>query len=819
MFPGALQNRIVKSKVRGQPKGLASRPVCFRIGLCIKALTRKAGSAYLSAKVNRYYGISILVCADPSRQRELLKNGFGARRRRRVAVARFSYTYTLNPAEAAVKHRTLFQLQKILGIFTGRAHHNNLWPRRDLTTVSLYYILYFTGKFSLNINIWGIIHYMAKKNADYGNESISSLKGADRVRKRPGVIFGSDGLDGCEHAVFEILSNAIDEAREGHGSFITVTRYGDKSIEVEDFGRGCPVDWNPAEERYNWELVFCELYAGGKYSNDEGENYEFSLGLNGLGSCATQYASEYFDAVIHRDGFEYTLHFENGENVGGLKKTPWNGKKTGSKFHWKPDLEVFTDIDIPVEYYTDVMKKQAVVNSGVTFRFRNEVNGKFETTDFLYDNGISDYVSEIAGEDPLTQPYFIETERRGRDREDKPEYKVKISAAFCFSNRVNLIEYYHNSSWLEHGGSPEKAAKSAFVSAIDAYIRKAGKYQKNESKITFADVQDCLILVTNCFSTQTSYENQTKKSITNKFIQDAMTDFFKSQLEVYFIENKAEADRIADQVLVNKRSRESAEKARINIRKKLSGSIDIANRVQKFVDCRTKDISRREIYIVEGDSALGACKLSRDAEFQGIMPVRGKILNCLKADYAKIFKSDVITDLMKVLGCGVEVMTKNNRDLNEFSLENLRWNKVIICTDADVDGFQIRTLILTMLYRLTPTLIEKGYVYIAESPLFEIECKGKTYFAYSDKEKADIVSGFDGAKHTINRSKGLGENDPDMMWLTTMNPETRRLIKVMPSDAEKTAQVFDLLLGNDLQGRKDHVANNGYKYLELADIS
>ena len=654
----------------------------------------------------------------------------------------------------------------------------------------------------------------------YGNDSISSLKGADRVRKRPAVIFGSDGLEGCEHAVFEILSNAIDEAREGHGNLITLTRYEDKSIEVEDFGRGCPVDWNEKEQKYNWELVFCELYAGGKYNNNSGDNYEYSLGLNGLGSCATQYASRYFDAVIHRDGFEYTLHFEKGENVGGLKKEPYTGKKTGSRFRWLPDLDVFTDIDIPVEYYLDVLKRQAVVNAGITFRFRNQVGGKFETTDFKYENGIQDYVKELAGDNPLTQPVFWQTERRGRDRADKDEYKVKLSVSFCFSNTVQVIEHYHNSSWLEHGGSPEKAVKSAFVNGIDAWLKSQGKYQKNESKLTWADVEDCLVLVSNNFSTQTSYENQTKKAITNKFVQEAMTEFLRSQLEVYFIENPFDAAKIGEQVLINKRSRENAERTRLNIKKKLSGNVDISNRVQKFVDCRTKDTTRRELYIVEGDSALGSVKLSRDAEFQGIMPVRGKILNCLKADYAKIFKSEIITDLLKVLGCGVEVHDKHAKDLAAFDLMNLRWNKIVICTDADVDGFQIRTLILTMLYRLTPTLIQRGYVYIAESPLYEINYKEKTWFAYSDAEKNDIVNGeLSGKKCSINRSKGLGENEPDMMWLTTMNPETRRLIKVMPEDVENTARVFDLLLGDNLQGRKDHIAENGYKYLELADIS
>ena len=664
---------------------------------------------------------------------------------------------------------------------------------------------------------------MAKAGKNYGNESISSLKGADRVRKRPGVIFGSDGLDGCEHAVFEILSNAIDEARAGFGRVITVTRFQDRSIQVEDQGRGCPVDWNEKEGRYNWELVFCEMYAGGKY-DPTGENYEFSLGLNGLGSCATQYASRYMDVTVCRDGNEYKLHFQRGEIVGQMEVTPLTRKKTGTTIRWLPDLDVFTDIDIPVDYYRDVMRRQAVVNAGVTFRLKNETAaGKFETEEFVYEHGIEDYIRELAGLDALTEPVYWEGERRGRDRPDKPEYKVKLSVALCFSNKTALCEYYHNSSFLEHGGSPEKATRSAMVSAIDKYLRDNNKYVKGEAKITFPDVQDCLILVSSSFSTQTSYENQTKKAITNKFIQEAMTEFLRSRLEIYFIENREAAEKIAAQVLINKRSRETAERTRINQKKKLTEKIDIANRVQKFVDCRTKDVERREIYIVEGDSALGACKQSRDAEFQGLMPVRGKILNCLKADYPRIFKSDVITDLMKVLGCGVEVSGKAVKDLNQFDLSNLRWSKVVICTDGDVDGFQIRTLILTMLYRLCPTLIREGYVYIAETPLFEITCKEKsgekTWFAYSEKEKADILKKLEGKKVNVQRSKGLGENDPEMMWMTTMSPETRRLIRVLPEDAEETARVFDLLLGDNLSGRKDYIAENGYKYLDMIDVS
>ena len=660
---------------------------------------------------------------------------------------------------------------------------------------------------------------MPKKKNDYNNESIVALKGAERVRKRPGVIFGSDGLEGCKHSVFEIISNSIDEARGGHGDKIIVTYFKDKSIEVEDFGRGCPVDFNSNENRYNWELVYCEMYAGGKYSENS-DDYEFSLGLNGLGLCSTQYSSEYMDVEIHRDGFKYNLHFEKGENVGGLKKEPYSGKKSGTKTRWKPDLEVFTSINIEKEYFTEVLKKQAVVNPKVTFVFKYEnEDGTFDTEEFYYENGISDYLKEIVGDNHLTSLQYWEGERKGRDREDKPEYKVKLSVAFTFSNKVKLLEYYHNSSFLEHGGSPDKAVSRAFLSAIDGYLKAGNKYNKGEKAIKWEDVSECLVLISSSFSTMTSYENQTKKAITNVFIKDAMTEFLKHNLEIYFIENPDEAQRIAEQVIVNKRSRENAEKVRTNMQKKLTGNIDLSNMVQKFVDCRTKDVSRRELYIVEGDSALGAVKLAREAEFQAIIPVRGKILNCLKADYEKIFKNEIITDIIKVLGCGVEVTSKANKELSTFNIENLKWNKIVICTDADVDGYQIRTLILTMLYRLTPTLIQDGYVYIAESPLFEIVSSDKTYFAYTEKEKTKILEKIGNKKYTIQRSKGLGENEPDMMSLTTMNPETRRLIKIHPDDIEATAQMFEMLLGDNLQGRKDYISENGASYLELADLS
>ena len=660
---------------------------------------------------------------------------------------------------------------------------------------------------------------MAEKKKTYDQESIKALKGADRVRLRPAVIFGSDGIEGCEHAVFEIISNSIDEAREGYGSKIIVSKNLDGSFSVEDFGRGIPVEFNNAENEYNWRLVFCELYAGGKYNQTEGENYNFALGLNGLGTCATQYASRWMKARIRRDGFEYELSFERGNNTAkdpGFTKTETN-KKSGTLITWLPDLDVFTDIDVSMDYLRETLKKQAIVNAGVTFILKEEMTkGKYVEESFCYPEGIRGYVAEEA-KNPISSVQYFAKDTAGRDRPDKPEYKLKMSMAFCFTENGGDQEYYHNSSYLEHGGSPLKAVKAAFVYALDKYIKEQGKYLKNESVPSYDDIFDSLFFVSSCFSTSVSYENQTKKAITNKFVEKAMTEFLKEVLARYFAENKVDADRIMNQVLINKRSREEAEKSRVSIKKKLSGTMNVTNKVAKFVDCRSKDPDVRELYIVEGDSALGSCKQARNAEFQALMPIRGKILNCLKSDVARIFKSDIITDLIRVLGCGVEVKT-GAKDIPQFDLAKLRYSKVIFCTDADVDGYQIRCLLLMMIYRLCPTLIKEGRVYIAESPLYDITSKGDTFFAYDEKEKAKILKDLKGRPVKIQRSKGLGENDADMMSLTTMAPATRRLIRITMDDAEETARIYEILLGNDLAARKDYIAQNGGRFLSLLDV-
>ena len=675
---------------------------------------------------------------------------------------------------------------------------------------------------------------MAKtKNKEevYNEQSIRSLKGADRVRKRPAVIFGSDGLEGCQHTFLEILANSVDEAREGYGDKILTTVKKNREISVEDFGRGVPLGYNEKEERYNWELIFCELYAGGKYDNNSEDGaYEYSLGLNGLGACATQYSSEYMHVASFNGKQVSEMDFRKGEAVGELSTRDiekFDKKKTGTVITWKPDLEVFTDIAIPKEFFESTLRRQAVVNAGIRFHLRFETDEGFVESEYFYEKGIGDYIREITDGNAMTEPAVFAMETKGRDREDKPEYKLKAEVAFCVSKTTNTTEYYHNSSFLEHGGSPDKAVRTAFVYALDRVIKAQGKYNKNEDKVTFADVAENLVVIVNSASTQTSYENQTKKAINNVFIAKALTDYLKNQLEIYFTENPTAATTFATQVLISKRSREKANEIKIDTATLLSkGSADLARNVEKFVPCRSKDKTVRELYIVEGDSAMTSCKLGRDAEFQAIIPVRGKTLNCLKSSYARIFESPIITDLLRVIGCGVEITStkgekvsgKTKNELGNFDFDRLGWSKIIICTYADEDGFQIRTLILTLFYRLLPTLIERGKIYIAESPLFEITTKDETFFAYNEPEKEEILSKIGDVKYTLQRSKGLGENEPDMMWKTTMCPASRRLIAVSPTDAALTAEMFETLLGDAIEDRKRFITENAHRYAKDADI-
>ncbi len=660
---------------------------------------------------------------------------------------------------------------------------------------------------------------MSSLNDSYSNESITSLKPVEAIRFRPGVMLGSADINGCIHAAFEILSNSVDEARAGFGDTINFTIHEDNSITVEDFGRGIPLDWNKNEERYNFELLYTEFYSGGKYFDN---NYSYSLGLNGLGAMACQCSSEWFDVESRRDKKIYKMHFEKGLPASELIiEKMKRHQRTGTIQTWKPDLEVFTEIEIPQSVIVDMLKTQAVVNAGLTINFSDERDGF--TASYLYPEGILGYVNELAADEAMTTPYQFSGEGRGRDRADKDEYSVKADIAFCFSNMTQELKYFHNSSYLEHGGSPDKAVKNAFVAAFDKELKARNRYTAKEAKLTFGDIQDSLILVTNSFSTQTSYENQTKKAINNKFIQEFLVELIKNNLQIWFIEHKPDADKIIEQVLINKRSREQSETQRITVKKKLMEKTDVTNKVKKFVDCRSKDPEKRELFICEGDSALGSLLTARDPEYQALMPIRGKILNIQKASLQSVFASDIIMDLIRVMGCGIEVRGKKlPKDIPQFDEERLKFNKVIITADMDVDGSHIVCLVTTMIYKLCPQLIERGYLYYAMTPLFEITDRtGKTpetLYAFSDAERDKMIAGKDPKKVTIQRSKGLGENDAEMM-AKFITPGTRRFIRITSAEAEEMEKWFDLFMGNDVAPRKQYIEAHGHEFMDELDIS
>lgn len=640
---------------------------------------------------------------------------------------------------------------------------------------------------------------------NYGNESIRQLKGADRVRKRPGVIFGSNDIVGCTHSVFEIISNSIDEAKAGYGDRVEVTYRKDGTVTVKDYGRGVPMDFNSTEGKYNWQLVFDELYAGGKM--DETGDYTNSLGLNGLGCCATQYASEFMEVTSYRDGFKYQMSFKKGVPVGNLRKTTYDGP-TGTEITFKPDNEVFTETIVDVHELNDMCRRQAITNAGIHLIVKYE--GANEV-DWYYEHGPQEFLEQIV-EDRMSNVSRYEGEVKCRNTPDDDPFTLSMNMAFTFSRQLSISEFYHNSSWLEDGGKTLDGFRKGAVKAIKRAIKDKGTFNKGDENINIRDIEDimCIVFVSWCPGSKTFFGNQTKKEVLNAPFELAASNFTEEALTAWIVNNRKESDKILTEIVNNKRIREKADSVRASAVKKLTSSIDsFGSRPQKYVECASKDKNERELYIVEGDSALGSCKLARDGQFQAIMPVRGKITNCLKEDLVKVLNSQIILDLLQVMGCGIEVETtkqKGMKELPKFDLEKLNFNKLIICTDADVDGMQIRCLLLTLFYTLTPTLLREGKVYIAETPLYEITSGKETRFAYDESEKDQILKEWAGKKIKIQRSKGLGENNPEMMSVSTMAPETRRLIRVNYKGAEQEVRfIFNALLGEDICSRREMI--------------
>ncbi|WP_025909350.1 DNA topoisomerase type IIA subunit B [Priestia flexa] len=646
---------------------------------------------------------------------------------------------------------------------------------------------------------------------EYGNDSIRSLSDRDAVRMRVATYAGGNDKAGAFTTVREVVANSIDEFKTHHGDEITIQHLTDGSIKVADKGRGCPVDWNESEGKYNYQLIFESLNAGGKFSQS---NYNFSTGLNGIGNSLVVLSSKFANIEVIRDGHKYNLEYLKGINEGGLHKEKLDSETpTGTTIHWKPDLEVFLENDFPEEWFVDYLKQQAIVNKGLKLIF---INQKGEQQEFYYEDGIVDYLKESAEGKEFTAIQYLETEAVGRDREDKEDYKSKYEIAFCFNNEITKLESYHNSSYLKNGGAPHDAIKTAFVFAVDKLIKDKGKYNKNEKKINFSDVEDSLMIVSNTYSSETSYQNQTKFAITNRFIQEHMSKYLKEQLEIYFIENPIDADKIVERTLINKRSREKALKTRNDAVKQLSQTVkNSLTRPEKFLPCRSKDNSEVELIIIEGDSAMNSVKNSRNSKIQCVMPIKGKSLNVVKSNLDSILKNKEIRGIFQILNCGMEYEGKAIKGIKKFNIDDMSVNKIIIFSDEDEDGMHIRSLIIAIMRILAPQIIEKGHLYVLESPLYKIENGKDLHLVYSEREKNELVRNLTG-KVNVQRFKGLGGLNSSMLSKTAMHPENRRLTQIKMDDAVKSTKTLEMFMDKEVEERKEFIQTHGDKYFDFS---
>lgn len=654
--------------------------------------------------------------------------------------------------------------------------------------------------------------------ATYGNESIRQLTDHTAVRKNPAQYAGRSDKSGAFTTVREIVSNSIDEfkarliaerkgelEKEGFnlnsGTKISITYNADNTITVKDNGRGVPLAFNNKEQEYNYVLIYMRLNAGGKFDKEEenSSGYDFSIGLHGVGSALTVLSSSYAKVTSIRDGKQYEIAFEEGEPVGDLVEIDNTTDDNGTTVQWIPSLQVFDENDLPKEWFTHYAEEQAIVNKGLTI----EVKYKDDEPDvYYYENGIVDYVKECS-EKSFTTLRYLETDIIvGRDRKDRDDYRSRYEIAYLFDNENPRVESYHNSSYLKNGGSPHEAIRLAFRSTIDKKIEELNLYEKKEEKISFDDIMDSLIVVTNSYSTHTAYENQTKFAITNLFIKTKMTQLIRDDLEIYFTEFADEAEKICKQVLANKRSREKAEKTRLDVRKKLSGEIGTfsAGALKDFKNCSSKDKSKNILAICEGKSALSAMMDGR-TKHHAIYPIRGKILNVSKAQIDAILENKEIMEIFKILGCGMAI-GKEGSSTYTFDESKLNFDKIAIYVDADEDGMgSIFPLLLNVFWRLAPKLILSGRVYLGVTPKYEVATVDEVFYAMNDSELEVVKKDLGNKKYEIHYIKGLAELSAEGMEMS-MSLERDNLIRIVVEDHEKSIGFLDTYMGSDIEPRQ-----------------
>lgn len=661
--------------------------------------------------------------------------------------------------------------------------------------------------------------------SNYGDTSIQNNEGPKGLRKRPATLLGTGGLSGCVHAIFEIVSNSVDEYREGYGDVITVTVDDDNSVTVEDRGRGVPMDWNSKANKYNWDLVFNTLYASGKGS---GSAYSTSEGLNGVGCTAAQYTSDYMEVSVVRESddgrlMRYEMSFKDGYPVGELRKKDITGSNvhTGTKVKFRPSASVFNVNNVESYSYSNRLRKKAMTTPGlkIVLKYKGD-----EPQEFYFKDGMKEYIdNNTASARWNKEVLYFEKERTCNDlyyftgqydAEKNFKGESRLALAFVKDSEYSVMEVYHNGAILSQGGETLNSVITACAKVFTQAGLDEGKLQKGE-KISVRDIDGVLAVCgeTRCPGEYSDFENQTKVALRNPSLISLVEDNTTEGLVAWRGRSPKEFDKVLDEIIINKNARDKADSIKKSQLKKLTSDIHkIGNEPEKLLPAKLKDPEKCEIFIIEGDSAKGSVASARDGNYQAIFPLRGKIPNCLKNSFETLLRSEIIINLLTILGCGIQTKSKYIKDLPEFSLSNLNYNKIILTTDADVDGGHITCLLLIFFMKFVPGLIRKGHVYIALSPLFFIHYKGKKYYAYSDEERDVIVSNLiaNGATMSsiiVSRAKGLGEIDEDDMYDTVLNPETRKLIQVQfPEDDEKKMELMELceqLLGNDLESRRE----------------
>lgn len=653
---------------------------------------------------------------------------------------------------------------------------------------------------------------MSDNNTNYNEDSIDSLGILGGVRAKPASI----GLENHNHTFIEILANAIDEYREGYGKKIIIIKHEDTSISIQDFGRSVPMDKNSKGE-YAYQKVFNELWSGGKYNNNnkESSNYLFSLGTNGCGATGTNYTSDFFECTaVNPNRYKYYIRYEKGKQVADLKKEKHSENYSGTSIHWLPSREVFRgENNISSKFINDILQQQSIINKGLKFKFIDKYLD--EIHEYYYENGIIDFINEIGNNTSFSNIMNFITEASGKDNSKSDEYKIKCQIVFCFNNEVNYMQYFHNSSCLINGGTPETFIKKAFTYSIDKYIKDNNLYKKSEKQINFDDIKESLIIISNTFSTISLFTDQTKKCIDSTFMQDYMTTYLKEQLNIYFTENKIEADKIANQILINKRANEKANETKLSIKKKLAEINNTKVKIEGLTDCDMKNskVEDRWLLVVEGKSPKSTVVDAFDNKYMGALGLRGRFISCLKKSVNEVLSNTPAFTFVKALGCGIEIPAeerKQFKDIKSFNKENLRYGNIGILTDADCWGSGIRLALLVFIYKYLKTLLKENRVYIIISPRYEIKMKNdEILYAYNEREKQELMSTINEKDiYNIGLVKGLGEINKDDFWNKVLCPEVREktFIQVKYDEVDEIVnKYFEDYMGEDSSPRKDFV--------------